>query len=57
MLLPEAPIQEVTGRANSKIYRKRQSEILPDFIIGMQKKINVQFYEGTVLSLHNIMGV
>jgi len=44
-VLPEASIREITGCANPKIYRKRQSKNLPDFIIWNTKK-NVQFIEG-----------
>jgi len=55
-VLPEAPIQEITRQANSKFYRKRQSKNLSDFIIWNTKK-NVQFYTGTILSLHNLVGV
>jgi len=36
-VLPEAPIRKITGRANPKFYQKGQSEILPDFIIGIKK--------------------
>ena len=54
-VLPEAPIWEITERANMKFDRKRQSKILPDFIIRNTKK-NVQFYIETVLSLRNLVG-
>ena len=32
-VLPEAPIQKITGRANPKFYRKHQPENLSNFII------------------------
>ena len=43
-VISEASIQEITGCANPKIYWKRQSKNLPDFIIRNIKK-NVQFIE------------
>jgi len=41
-VLSETSIREITGCANLKINRKRQSENLPDFIIRNTKK-NVLF--------------
>jgi len=51
-VLPEAPLWEITGRANLKFYRKCQSENLPVFIIRNAKNKCIR----TVLSLHNLVG-
>jgi len=56
-LLPEASIWEITRCTNPKIYRKCQSENLPDFIIRNTKKNKCIVYIGTVLSLRNFVGV
>ena len=56
-VLPEASIREITGCINPKIYQKRQSVNLPDFIICNTKKNKCIFYIGTVLSLCNFVGV
>jgi len=56
-VLPETSIQEITGCANPKIDRKRQSKNLPDFIIQNTKKNKYTVHIGTVLSLRNFVGV
>jgi len=55
-VLPEASIWKITECANPKIYRKRQSKNLPDFIIRNTKK-KCTIYIGTLLSLRNLVGV
>ena len=57
VILPDAPIRRFTGSANPKIYWKCQSENLPDFIIWNKKKNKCTIYIGTILPLHNIVGV